>query len=96
MNPSCLDYRLTEDERLAFERDGYFIIEDVLSPDHVERLITVTDRIDAEHRVRDGLAPHARQSIMNFIGMDEAYLELVDWPKTFAKVWTIQIGRAHV
>ena len=32
MDTACLDYRLTEDERDGFERDGYLVVENVLRP----------------------------------------------------------------
>lgn len=28
MNRSCLDHRLTDEERQQFQRDGYFVIEE--------------------------------------------------------------------
>jgi ectoine hydroxylase-related dioxygenase (phytanoyl-CoA dioxygenase family) len=101
MNTDCLNYCLTEAERLAFERDGYFIIEDALTPDHVERLAAATDRVEAEYRAQHGLGPLDRVNILDFVGRDEAYLELVDWPKTFAKVWgilgwNIQLYHSHL
>ena len=89
MNPICLDYCLTGEESEKFEEDGYFIVEDVLSPDQTERLSAATDRIDAEHRAPRGVGPYARLSVRDFIGMDEAFMELVDWYKVFPKVWGI-------
>lgn len=101
MNAACLDYCLTENERITFERDGFFIVEDVLSPDQVERLTVITDQVDTEYREQNGLGVHDRVSVMNFIGKDEAFLELVDCPRTFAKVWeilgwNIQIYHSHL
>ena len=55
MDVSCLDYRLTEEERLQFDRDGYLIVEGALEPDHVERLLAAVDRIDAEMRPIQGI-----------------------------------------
>lgn len=101
MNPVCLDYCLTEDEYEKFEEDGYFIVEDVLSSDQVERLSVATDRIDALHRAPKGVGPYARLSVRDFVGMDEAFMELVDWYKVFPKVWgilgwNIQIYHSHL
>ncbi len=101
MNPTCLDYCLTEAEHQQFERDGYFILEDVLSSDQIQRLSEAADRVDAEKRAKRGLEPHARLSVRDFIARDAAFMELVDWHKTFPKVWGIlgwnlQIYHSHL
>ena len=41
MDVSCLAHSLTEEERLQFERDGYFFVENALDSDHVARLCAV-------------------------------------------------------
>ncbi len=46
MDRSCQDYCLTEDERIAFERDGFFIVQNALDPDRVDRLTRSVDRLD--------------------------------------------------
>ena len=46
MDIKCLDYCLTEAERKAFEQDGYFIVENALDPDHIDKLIEVTNRLE--------------------------------------------------
>lgn len=101
MDPRCVDYLVTEAERLAFERDGFFVLEDVLPDDLIDRLIPVVDRVDAEYRKEDGIAPDARSNKLDFIGKDEIFLELLDWYKTFPKVWglmnwNIQLYHSHM
>ena len=101
MDPRCVDYCLTEEERLQFEADGFFIVDDVLPPDRVEQLARVSDRVDQEHREARGLGPYDRANVMDFIGKDEAFLELLDWYKTFPKVfgilgWHIQLYHTHL
>ena len=56
MDASCLAHVLTDDERQQFDRDGFFVVDDALSPAMVEELTTAADRIDAETRARDGLS----------------------------------------
>ena len=87
MDPRCVDYCLTETERLAFERDGFFVIEDVLPDDLVDGLIPAVDRVDADYRKREGIGPLERSNMLDFIGKDDLFLELLDWYKTFPKVW---------
>ena len=89
MDASCLAHVLTEDERQRFERDGFLIVEDALPPAMLKQLLSATDRVDAETRARDGLGPTERVNLLDFIGRDDIFLELLDWPLTFPKVWGI-------
>jgi ectoine hydroxylase-related dioxygenase (phytanoyl-CoA dioxygenase family) len=101
MNTACLEYCLTEQEKLAFERDGFFVIEDALPPSLVEQLAAVVDRLDAQYRPAMELGPHQLLSLRDFIGKDDLFLELLDWPRTFPKVWGllgwhIQLYHTHM
>jgi hypothetical protein len=89
MDPACLEYCLTDEERRAFETDGYFVVPEALPPSLVSDLIAVVDRLDELHRPREGRGPHELLNHWNFIGEDDLFLELLDWPKTFPKVWGI-------
>src|SRR6478735_9327767 len=94
MNTACLEYCLTAEERTAFERDGYFIIEGALPP-------PLVDRLDAHYRPIRGKGPHELLNLLDFIGKDELFLELLDWPRTFPKVWgllgwNIQLYHSHM
>ena len=86
MDATCLEYALTEEERRQFEEDGYLIVRDVLPADLVAELIPVVDRLDAEYRPKRGLEDHQMLNLLDFIGKDELFLELLDWPQVFAKV----------
>jgi ectoine hydroxylase len=101
MDTHCLNYLLTEAEHRQFEKDGYFVIEDAISPKLVGRLTAAVDRIDAEERVARGVGPRDGLNILDFIGRDDVFLELLDWPKTFPKVWgilgwNIQLYHSHM
>lgn len=101
MDMRCLEHRLTADERDTFERDGYFIIENALEPDHVARLLALTDRIDTQARAERGLGPTELLSFRDFVGKDAEYIELVDYYRTFPKVWdilgwNIQVYHTHL
>ena len=39
MDASCLDYCLSEEERLEFEKNGFFAVDEVLPLQLVEKLI---------------------------------------------------------
>jgi ectoine hydroxylase-related dioxygenase (phytanoyl-CoA dioxygenase family) len=101
MDPACLNYCLTEEERRTFEEKGFFIVEDVLPPPLVKDVEAVVDRIDAQHRAENNVGPHERVNLLDFIGKDEVFLDLLDWPKTFPKVWgilgwNIQLYHTHM
>jgi ectoine hydroxylase len=89
MTTACLEHCLTEEERQEFERDGFLIIEDAFPPALVRDLIAVVDRLDAQYRPLLGRGPHELLSLRDFIGKDDLFLELLDWPRTFPKVWGI-------
>ena len=101
MDASCLDYALTEAERREFEHNGFMVVRDVLPEDMVAELGAVVDRIDAEQRPKRGLEPHQMLNHFDFIQEHDLFLDLVDWPQTFPKVfgilgWHIQIYHTHV
>lgn len=87
MDRSCLDHRLTDEERQQFQRDGYFVIENALDEEMLEAAIAAVDRIDARIRQEEGLGPAQRVNAHDCIGKDAALLNLIDYPTTFPKVW---------
>lgn len=101
MDATCLQHQLTDQEKAAFERDGYLIVEDAIPRQMVDELIPISDHIDAQERERLGLTPEARVNHYDFIGKHDAYLPLLDWPTTFPKVWGllnwhIQLYHTHM
>ncbi|HZP81917.1 MAG TPA: phytanoyl-CoA dioxygenase family protein [Chthonomonadaceae bacterium] len=88
MDVSCLQYRLTPEEKKTFEETGLLILEDVLSPEQIAALTAVTDRI-YERKVQDGHDPHTALFYPNFIPDSELYADLVDYEKVLPKVWGI-------
>ena len=89
LDPSCLDHVLTDDERAEFDRTGLFVVEDAIAPPMVAELNVVVDRIDSAHRSEQGMGPHERVQLSDYIGRDDVFLDLLDWHKTFPKVWGI-------
>lgn len=89
MDRQCLEYCITEDEKQEFEENGFFIVEDALPKEKVEKLITAFDKVGAEHLGKDELPSDASFNILDFVGRDEIFIELLDWYKTFPKVWGI-------
>ncbi len=101
MDTSCLEYCLTEQERREFEEKGFFIVENALPTHLIEELTAVSDRIMAQYRQAHNIPPEESVNILDFLGRNELYLELIDWPKTFPKVWgilgwNIQLYHTHM
>ena len=102
MDAECLNYRLTDEERRSFDEQGYFIARGVLPRETLDAGHgcgrSAVRRIPAEIRVG---SPHERLNHLDCIGFDEAFLELIDWPRTIAKVidilgWHIQLYHSHL
>jgi ectoine hydroxylase len=94
MDPTCLKYVLTDDERLFFEQNGYLVIENALDESMNKRLIDVVDRVDSRERNESNLGKLL--SITNVIPEDEAVVDLTTWHRTFPKVWGILGWNIHV
>ena len=104
MDERHLDHRLTVDERVTFERDGYFVVKNALETDQIAQLVEATDRLEAKERPKyaeRGLKSHQPLNVLDFIGKDDRFLPLIDLPQTFMKVvdilgWHIQLYHSHV
>jgi ectoine hydroxylase-related dioxygenase (phytanoyl-CoA dioxygenase family) len=84
-----LRHLLTDDEHAAIERDGYLMVRGALDASTVEGVLTVAAREDSRYRQQVGVGPHHVLNLHDLVGRDRLWLELVDLPTTFAKVWGI-------
>ncbi|MSR54672.1 MAG: hypothetical protein EXS09_15505 [Gemmataceae bacterium] len=87
MSPSCLVHRLSPTERDSFNSQGYLIVENALDISMIGRLLEAVDRIDARERTDE--ARDKLLSFPNIIHEDSAFVDLIDLPATFPKVWGI-------
>ena len=88
MDAECLQYALTEAERLHFAEQGYLIVKGALTKEEVAKLEEASDRIWHEH-MANGLEPDQNLFSPDFIGQDQLFINLVDHPQTFPKVWAL-------
>lgn len=100
MNPSCLQFALTEEERKTFNETGYLIVEDALSAEQVAALTEEFDRI-YENKVNEGHDRNTALFYPNFIPDHDHFLNLVDYEKVLPKVWgllgwNIYLYHAHM
>lgn len=101
MDEQCLQHRLSDDEQHQFEEQGFLIVPGVLPAAKVEVLQAAADRIDGEWRPKRDLQAHQPLNLLDALGKDDAFLELLDLPQTFMKVvdilgWHIQLYHSHL
>ena len=90
------DHRLTDDEREQFETDGYLTIPDALDAPTVARFTALAQRADAAFHAVPERSRYAHLNQHDLVGRAPEYLDLLDWPTTFPKVfgvlgWNIQL-----
>ncbi|MCE2402022.1 phytanoyl-CoA dioxygenase family protein [Candidatus Poribacteria bacterium] len=89
MNGECLSHLLTEAERNHFEEQGYLYVPNALSSEMVEYLTNAVDKLHSDALETGKAKPGHHWGWSNFLGTDDAFLELVDLPTTLPKVWGI-------
>lgn len=72
-----------------FEERGLLVIPNALSPQLLERLADVHDRIYREEEEAGRLSADGSLHLLAFVDRDELYAELLDLPATFRLVCTI-------
>ncbi len=88
MDPTCLEFRLTQQEREKFEETGLLMVEDALTAEQVESLTAVTDEI-YERKIHEGHDSSKALFYPDFIPQSALFADLVDYPKILPKVWGI-------
>ena len=89
MELSCLEHVLTQEERLEFDDNGFFVLDSVLPPETVDGLIEAVDRVDVNLRSQRDKGADERMTVRDILARDDRFLQLVDWPITLPKVWGI-------
>jgi ectoine hydroxylase len=81
--------RLTDDERSTFERDGFVMVPNALDEPTRERVLAVARALDAEYRTQPDVTAFHTLNRHDLIGLDDAFLDLVDHAATFPRVWGV-------
>lgn len=89
---SLKDHWPTPEERNFFQTNGYLVVPDALSPQTIESLNGAIDRC--------GHGQGGFFNRMDFLSLDNAFLELIDTPKVFAKIcgflgWNVWVNHTH-
>ncbi len=101
MDDTCLQHRLTDDERIQFDEEGFLVVKDALPQSMANDLAKASDRIAVEYREKLAIKDGHPLNLLDVIGKDDGFLPLLDWPKTFMKVvdvlgWHIQLYHSHL
>ena len=93
--------RLTEEQREHFDTFGYLIVRDALPPEMVESLTAASDRLWDNGKGFDGANEKGYWNLRNCIVHDDAFLPLLDWPKTAPLAvqllnWNLRLITSHL
>ena len=74
---------LTDEQKHQWKKDGYFVLEGVLSSEEIKDLTTTIDQMYAEHLQQSDVKPDAGLNQLNIIEEDDIFVELIDHPVAF-------------
>src|SRR5260370_6297345 len=82
--------RISDEERGAFERDGYFIARGAIPEALLDRLDAAMDRVYAREKAVGNVHPVDQSlHLMGFFHRDKTFLELLELPTVLPLVWGI-------
>src|SRR5690606_17312416 len=92
---------ITEAQRHQFDEDGFFLVEDALSPTEVSELIALADELYETYRVERKRGPHDAAQWRNIVALHPRFRQLIDHPKMLPMVvdligYNIQIRTSHL
>ena len=81
-----LAHVLGEENKRQFTAQGYLIVKGALNPAELDRLEAACNRVWQEEQERE-LGPDENLFYPNFVGREQVFIDLLDHPRTFPKVW---------
>jgi ectoine hydroxylase-related dioxygenase (phytanoyl-CoA dioxygenase family) len=87
---------MTPEEREQFERDGFVIVRDVLTPAEVEHYAAALDRVYAEHEAQGKLAADKSLHKLSAVANCPELAGLIDHPNAFPLVWSMLGWNVHI
>jgi ectoine hydroxylase-related dioxygenase (phytanoyl-CoA dioxygenase family) len=92
---------LTPEQAQFFEEHGYLVVPNALDPVTLARVRDAVDQIYERGLREEGLNRAGAYERRNCIGMDDVFLDLLDWPATVPYVpqmltWDIQLDTSHI
>jgi ectoine hydroxylase len=86
MDTKCLEHLLTDDERQHFNELGFLVVRNALGEEELLKLEEATDRIWQQNKAQNAAA---NLFYPNFVGREQVFIDLLDHPRVFPKVWGI-------
>lgn len=96
MDRRCLKYALTPAERRTFNKNGYLVVKDALPKARLNALLRATERVDAKNRKAKQVDRNGRVHTREFLGEDQAFIDLIAYPRLLPKVWGILGWNIHI
>ena len=93
--------KLTPAQLQQFEDDGFFLIEEALTPGEIDELLEVADEFYERCRGERELGPHEAFQMRNIVARHERFLRLMDHPTMLPVVvdvlgYNIQLRTSHL
>lgn len=80
-----LNNLLTAKEKSSFEEDGFFVIRNVLDPDHIREISIYADRVRSASNPRSESSAFMKKDLL--VSEPDLFMPLVDHPKVFPKIF---------
>ena len=92
---------LTPEQKQHVDNNGYLLIKNALSADVVAEIDAAVDEVYAKQEETGNLEAGGKLNLRNCITHHEAFLQLLDWNKTFPLAcgvlnWNIQMITSHL
>jgi ectoine hydroxylase-related dioxygenase (phytanoyl-CoA dioxygenase family) len=87
---------MTAEEREQFERDGFVIVPNVLTPDEVAFYAGALDRVYGEHEAQGKLAKDKSLHKLSAVAACPELAGLIDHPNAFPLVWSMIGWNIHI
>ncbi len=92
---------LSSEQKQFVDNNGYLLIKNALPPDVVAEIDAAVDEVYAKQEEAGNLEGGGKLNLRNCITHHEAFLQLLDWQKTFPYAcgvlnWNIQMITSHL
>lgn len=92
---------ISDEQQRQFDDDGFFLVENVLRLDEIDRLLAATDALDTCYRKTQNIGPEQAFQVRNALAHHDEFFRLVDHPVTLPLVVdvigvNIQIRTSHM
>ena len=92
---------MTQQQEKDFEEMGYITLDNFLTQEELDRLLSAVNEVAVKVRRAEGIGPNDPFTIRNTLAHHEAFLDLIDHPRMLPLVvdaigWNIQIRTTHL